>query len=104
MDSCPKELEAYDKAHEKKLEEQDYLQYIWWKAYGMSAVGVAVEHSLNGKQAKSEFIKEPILPKLLEQTALTEEEKYERELRKALMAEEQWIVSGKEKGLPETII
>ena len=36
--------------------------------------------------------------------ALTEEEKYERNLKKALLAEEQWIKVGKQKGLPKTII
>ena len=35
---------------------------------------------------------------------LTEEEKYERNLKKALLAEEQWIILGKKKCLPETVI
>ena len=34
----------------------------------------------------------------------SDEEIYERELRIALMAEEQWIIAGKQKGLQETII
>lgn len=104
MESCPKELESYDIAHRKQLEEQDYLQHLWWGNYGVVAMGVAVEHCLNGKKATSEYIKEPVLKKILKNASLTEEEIYERELKKALLAEEQWILVGKAKGLPETII
>lgn len=104
MNSCPKELEPYDIAHQKKLEEQDYLQYLWWGNYGVAAMGVAVEHCLNGEKAKSKFLEEPILKKLLENATLTEEEMYEKELQKAISIEEQWILAGRAKGLPETII
>ena len=41
---------------------------------------------------------------LKDEVDLSDEEIYERELRKALMAEEQWIIAGKQKGLQETII
>ena len=41
---------------------------------------------------------------LKDEVDLSDEEIYERELRKALLAEEQWIIAGKRKGLPETII
>ena len=43
MDSCPKELEPYDKAHKMKIEEQDSLQYKWWGNYGISALIVAID-------------------------------------------------------------
>lgn len=61
MDSCPKELEAYDKAHDKKIIENDRLMHMWWGRYGLSAVAVAVEHCIAGRKASSEYIKEPIL-------------------------------------------
>ena len=82
MDSCPKELEPYDKAHKQKLIEQDYLQHLWWGNYGVSAVSVSVEHCLAGRKAKSKFIEKPMLQEFEEQKKeLTEEElKKQREL------------------------
>lgn len=104
MDSCPKELEPYDKAHKIKIAEQDNLQHMWWGNYGVSALIVAIDRCFGGKKSKAEYIKDPILSKAFENDGLTEEEIQEKELRKALLAEEQWIIAGKQKGLPETII
>lgn len=104
MDSCPKELEPYDKAHKIKIAEQDNLQHMWWGNYGLSALIVAIDRCFGGKKSKAEYIKDPILSKAFENDGLTEEEIHEKELRKALLAEEQWIIAGKQKGLPETII
>lgn len=104
MDSCPKELEPYDIAHKKKIMEQDMLQHSWWGNYGISALIVAIDSCFNGKKAKTKYIKEPLASKAFENDGLTEDEIYEKELRKTLMAEEQWIMAGKQKGLPETII
>ena len=104
MDSCPKELEPYDKAHKIKIAEQDNLQYMWWGNYGISALIVAIDRCFGGKKSNAEYIKDPILSKAFENDGLTEEEIQEKELRKALLAEEQWIIAGKQKGLPETII
>ena len=74
MDSCPKELEPYDKAHKINIEEQDYLQHMWWGNYGLSALIVAIDRCFGGKKSKAEYIKEPILSKSLEKDGLTEEE------------------------------
>ena len=104
MDSCPKELEPYDKAHKITIAEQDNLQYMWWGNYGVSALFVAIDRCFGGKKSKAEYIKEPILSKAFENDGLTEEEIQEKGLRKALLAEEQWIIAGKQKGLPETIL
>lgn len=104
MDSCPKELEPYDKAHNIQIAEQDNLQHMWWGTYGISALIVAIDKCFGGKKSKAEYTKEPILSKTFENEGLTEEEIRERELRKALFAEEQWIIAGKQKGLPETIL
>ena len=41
---------------------------------------------------------------LKDEVDLSDEEIDEREGRKALMAEGQWIIAGKQKGLKETII
>lgn len=104
MDSCPKELEPFVQAHKNKIMEQDMLQHLWWGNYGISALTVAIDRCLHGKNAKLEYTKEVILQKIFENDGLTEEEIYEKELSKALNAEEQWIIAGKQKGLPETII
>ena len=104
MDSCPKELKPYNKAHKNKIMEQDYLQHMWWGSYGISALIVAIDTCFSNKKSNVEYVKEPILSKEFENDNLTEEEIQEKELRKALLAEEQWIIAGKQKGLPETII
>lgn len=100
----PHIIKCLIKGHREKIEQeikrQDLLQYLWWGNYGLSAVAVAVEHTIFGKKAKSEYVKEAILSKAFE----NEEQTYERELKKALLAEEQWIIAGKQRGLPETII
>lgn len=104
MHSCPKELEPYDIAHEKQIKEQDYLQHLWWGNYGLSAVAVAVECVLGGKKAKSKYIEKPVLSQLGEDTRLAQKEKHERDVKKTLLAEEQYMAMGRKKGLPETII
>ena len=103
MDSCPKELEPFKKAHKNKITEQDSLQHMWWGNYGISALIVAIDQCFN-KKPKYEYIKEPILSKAFENDDLTEEEIYEKELKKAMLAEERWMIASKQKGLPETII
>ena len=81
MGSCPKELEPFDNAHKKKIEEQDVLQHLWWGNYGVSALIVAIDRCFSGKKSKAKYIKEPILSKTFENDGLTEEEKQkQREL------------------------
>lgn len=104
MASCPKELEPYDIAHKMKIQERDNLEYLWWGNYGISALTVAIDRCLHGRKASAEYIKEPLYKGLLEDVGLTEEEKYKKELQKAIYTENQWIEAGKRKGLPETII
>ena len=81
MDSCPKELEPYVKAHNNKIMEEDYLQHLWFGNYGLSALIVAIDRCFRGKKSKFEYIKAPILSKAFENDGLTEEEKQkQREL------------------------
>lgn len=100
----PNELRAFYEAYQNKKKIKDEEMWMWWGNYGISAFIVAIDTFINGKQAKAEYIKEPILSKANENEGLTEEEIQEKELRKALLAEEQWIIASKQKGLPETII
>ena len=81
MNSCPKELEPYDKAYEIQIKEQDMLQHMWWGNYGISALIVAIDRCFSGKKSKAEYIKEPILSQTFKDDGLTEEEKQkQREL------------------------
>lgn len=76
--SCPADLEPYEKAHNKEIEEKDLLQHLWWQEYGISAFIYAIDHTF-AKNPKSEFVKEPILSKIQTDGELTEEQK-QREL------------------------
>lgn len=100
----PNDLVAFYKAYKQKEIMRDKEAWQILGTYGISAFIFAIDHCLNGKKASFEYIKEPIMGKLFENENLTEEELYEKELEKALQAEEQWIVASRQKGLPETKI
>lgn len=78
--------------------------HMWWGNYGISALIYAIEHCLAGNKAKSQYVKESILSKLLENDGLTQEEIDNREIQKMILAEEMWIKNDKKRGLKETII
>lgn len=100
----PHIIKCIIKGYREKQIELDALMHSWWGTYGISAFSFAIDHCLNGKKAKSEYIKEPILSKINENNGLTQEEIDKKELRKMLMYEEQWQKQYKKKGLPETVI
>ena len=80
--SCPKELKPYDDAHKVRMMEIDMLN--WYNGmYTLNAVAVALDKAFGGN---AEYADEPILSEL----NLTEEQKYEKKLRKALAAEAKW--------------
>lgn len=60
MESCPKELEPYDRAHRRKIQEWDYLMWMSGQ-YTLSAVMVAVERDLFGRKSKAKYIESPFL-------------------------------------------
>ena len=72
--------------------------------YTMPALTVAIDRALNGKKAKSEYVKEPVLSKFWEYAGWTEEEREKREMEKEILAMERWIANDKARGLPETKI
>lgn len=88
----PRMIESYRKGFEQRQELEDEKMWNWFGTYGISAVMVAMEHALFGKDAKSEYLKESITKmQRRENGELTEEEKkkeleryiMEREIRKA---------------------
>ena len=104
MHLVPNELRSFYKSYKQKQRIRDEEAWLQWGNYGISALIVAIDTFINGKQAKAEYKKEPLLSKAYENEGLTEEEIMEKELQKAINAEEQWIIASKNKGLPETII
>lgn len=99
----PRIISCLAHGYQEKLKQQDYMNWLS-NQYTFSAVETAIEHMINGKRAKSEYIKEPLLMKFLEESQLTEEERLEIEMRKEILAMEQWIANDKARGLPETSI
>ena len=97
------ELRSFYKSYKQKQRIRDEEAWLHWGNYGISALIVAIDRCFD-KNPKAEYIKEPILSKANENEGLTEEKIYEKELKKALIAEEQWMIASKNKGLPETII
>lgn len=97
-ESCPADLEPYELAHEKEIEERDNMQYLWWGYYAMSAIGVSLEHCFSGKKAKSKYIEKPYFSE-----NKTEKNEYvESQEEVAIFEMKQRIEMLREKGLPES--
>lgn len=77
--SCPAELEPYAKAHNLNLEEQDTLS---WELgiYFNSAIRSALDSMFNGRDAKIEYMKEPIFSHIGEERKELSEEKKDRQV------------------------
>lgn len=99
LESC---LKGYNIKRQMRDEEMWYMgQYI------MSALDSTVCNAFLWRKKNEKphcYIKAPALRESIENTRLTSDEIYEKELRKALLAEERWIAAGKRRGLPETIV
>lgn len=96
--SCPADLEPYNKAHEKELIEQDALIYSWWGVYGTLAVETAIDQFFNGYKAKTKYIEEPLFAK--DFTAKNGYKESQEEV--AVYEMKQRIKMLKQKGLPES--
>ena len=72
--SCPADLYPYERAYRMEKEQKDELQHLWWGNYGISALCFAIEHCFS-KNPKSEYIKNPIMQDMDNQSnEMTEEE------------------------------
>ena len=94
MDSCPKELEPFLKAHNLRKNEKDIEN---WQ------LGRYIASSIACVLSDTKYPEEPMF-QIKDEVDLSDEQIYEQELKKALFIEEQWIMAEKQKGLPETII
>ena len=91
MDSCPKELLAYDRAHKEKLIENDKMMHLWIGNYGVSALTVAIDHCMHGNKATSVYMKQAILNDLKENKEKNESQEivavYEMKQRTKMLEE-----------------
>ena len=98
--SCPADLQPYADAYSLERKQRDNEMWMWFGSYGLSAVAVAVEHCLSGKKAKLKYIDKPVM----DQQNNEKKEITEKDIRKAIVIEEMYMVAAERKGLPETII
>lgn len=98
--SCPADLQPYADAYSLERKQRDNEMWMWFGSYGLSAVAVAVEHCLSGKKAKLKYIDKPVMAQQNDE----KKEITEKDIRKAIIIEEMYMVAAERKGLPETII
>lgn len=98
--SCPADLQPYADAYNLDKKQRDNEMWMWFGTYGLSAVSVAVEHCLAGRKARSKYIEKPIIG----QQSINGKEITEKDIRKAIITEQMYMVAAERKGLPETII
>ena len=75
----PKKISAFEKAYNMKRELED--EKMWQLGmYIQSAVSVAIDHSMNGKKAKSKYLEKPLMKIAKDENIdlLTEDEKLEK--------------------------
>lgn len=95
--SCPADLKPYEDANTYSIMQQDTLN--WYNGlYTLNAMVTAIDKAFNGKRSKMEYMERPLLSDM----NLSEEEKYERDLKKALAMENAWLESTK-MHLPENV-
>lgn len=102
----PNKLQAFYRAHklrQKMQDEQAWMLGIYFESAAYTATSNAIAHAF-GKKGKAEYMKEPIMSKIKDDTGLTQEEIDQQELKKMILYEEQWIRNDKERGLPPTVI
>lgn len=102
--SCPADLEPYEKAYEMERRERDSENWLMLGSYLIDAVALGTRRGHPFSKKEISYPKKPYLIKAYEDSKLTQEEKDEREIRKMILAEEQWISVHKQHGLKETKI
>ena len=78
----PMKLELYEEGFDIRKKMQDEEMWIMG-IYMQRAVGVAVDHCLNGRKAMSEYFKEPICAKGRKGTEESEQELTEEQKKQA---------------------
>lgn len=94
--SNPRIIKVWEKIFKDKENHKNHMIHTWVGSYGLSALFTAIDGCLNGKKAKSKYIKEPI-----QLFPLTEEEqkiKQEKERAKFVNWAKMAQIKYKEKG------
>lgn len=92
--SCPTDLHPYELAYELEDQKRENDIWRWCRDYFISAMTYSIEHCLNGKKAKTEYIKHAA-------DRYRKEEDYDTKIRKALLAEQMWIANAQQRHLPK---
>ena len=98
MDSCPTELKPYVIAHQRKMEEEDYIWFLRFREYGIASHVFAIDHCLNGRKATSKYLDRPIFSSIEEPDGKYKESREEC----AVYEMKQRIKILREQGLPES--
>lgn len=97
-ESCPYDLEPYEKAHKLWMEEQDTLAWISGM-YVKSALEVVIGSSFG--KSNINYLKESILTEMSKYEGLTQEEIDEIEIRKMIADEMRWSGEQKQNGMKD---
>lgn len=58
--SNPAIIEVWEEAWKLKEKRKNELAYMWVGNYGISALQCAIDHCLNGRKAKAEYLDKPL--------------------------------------------
>ena len=97
----PRIFRIYEKAHSKKIEEQDQMNWMLGKYF--YAASYSATGSLFFENFTSIYPEKPYLQEVEQRAGETEEERIERELQAYIQAEEAWIRNEQARGLPESL-
>lgn len=98
--SCPTDLQPYAEAYKLEQKQRDIEAWMQWGAYGLSAVGVAVERNLAGKKARSKYLEHPVMSKAVDESAANGNTESHEEC--AVYEMKQRINLLRQSGLPES--
>lgn len=57
-------MDVYAKAYALERKERDSLVHAWVGTYGISALTFSIDHCLNGRKAKTEYIEDLLMSKI----------------------------------------
>lgn len=96
--SCPTDLQPYADAYILERKQRDTEAWMQWGAYGLSAIGTAIERNLAGKKSRSQYTKHPVMGRFMGSSENTNAESSEE---CAVYEMKQRINLLRQSGLPE---
>lgn len=77
--SCPADLEPYAKAYSMERKEKDSMVHAWVGSYGINALLVALDKTMNGKKASLKYAETPLIIRVEEENKPLTQEEIERQ-------------------------